>query len=222
MVLRYLHRPHRPGHVAPRGHPVPELVEVVGLRGSELVDADGVHPRCPGVGPDPLPRLVDEAPGDLERLHLGLRSVHRLLPRWGWPLGDLACPAPSLQGHYSPFVATTSRSVPVPRIGTLPLAVSAACGPPFCDQGADFAHFNWPTASGRQVLLFRASACDGLTPPLHRAPPGRHAGCLLAEGASRRARLCPGVTVRPRFRRQLFAFRCVSSGSAMFVFPSLT
>ena len=38
--------------------------------------------------------------------------------------------------------------------------------------GADFTHFDWPSVLRRQVLLFRTSACDELTPPLHRAPPG--------------------------------------------------
>src|SRR6266567_9569221 len=39
-------------------------------------------------------------------------------------------PPPSLQPHYRAFTATTGRSAPLPRIGTLPLAVSAAWGSP--------------------------------------------------------------------------------------------
>jgi len=62
----------------------------------------------------------------------------------------------------------------VPRIGTLPLAVSAARGPP--SPGQDTTR---PAISGRQVLLFHASARDELTPPLHRTPPGQHAGSPL-------------------------------------------
>jgi hypothetical protein len=131
MVLRYLHRPHRPREVAPRGHPVPQLVEVVPLIGFELGDADSVHARRPLVGPDLLPRLVDEALGDLKRLALRLGSPLRLLPRRVGLGLTLVCPAPSLQLHYRTFIATTSRTAPVPRIGTLPLAVSAAWGPPF-------------------------------------------------------------------------------------------
>ena len=118
--------------------------------------------------------------------------------------------------------APTGRSAPVPRIGTLPLAVSAACGPPSRDQGATVAHFDWPSLSGRQVLLFHASACDELTPPIHRAPPGPHAGRFLAEGAPHRARHCPGTTHRSRFRCHRCFFRCVSSGSHTFVFSSHT
>ena len=40
------------------------------------------------------------------------------------------CPAPSLRPHYRALTATTGRSAPVPRIGTLALAVFAACGSP--------------------------------------------------------------------------------------------
>ena len=53
---------------------------------------------------------------------------------------------------------------------------------PLDDQGAETTHFDWPSLSRRQVLLFHASACDELTPPLHRTPPGQPPGCLLAHG----------------------------------------
>ena len=62
------------------------------------------------------------------------------------------CPAPSLRPHYRALTATTGRSAPVPRIDTLPRAVFAACGSPSRDQKP------WPSLSGRQVLLFHASA----------------------------------------------------------------
>src|SRR5262249_52008033 len=39
-------------------------------------------------------------------------------------------PPPSLQPHYRTFTATTRRSAPLPRIGTLPLTVSPAWSPP--------------------------------------------------------------------------------------------
>ena len=39
------------------------------------------------------------------------------------------CPAPSLRPHYRALTATTGRSAPVSRIGTLALAVFAACSP---------------------------------------------------------------------------------------------
>src|SRR6266536_73045 len=131
MVLRYLHRPHRPRHVASRGHPIPQLIEVVPHIVVEPGDADGVHARRPVVGPDLLPRLKDEAFGDLKRLHFRLRSHRRLLPLRVDLRLTVVCPAPWLQPHYRAFIATTSRPAPLPRIGTLPLTVLAAWGPPF-------------------------------------------------------------------------------------------
>jgi hypothetical protein len=86
----------------------------------------------------------------------------------------------------------------VPRLGTLPLAVSAARGPPSRGQQGLFAPIAWPPLSGRQVLLFRASAHDELTPPLHRAPPGQHAGRPLAEGTHPHA-FVPGTLYLPGF-----------------------
>ncbi len=91
-----------------------------------------------------------------------------------------------------------SRPAPVPRIGTLPLAVSAARGPPSRGPGR-VTPCTWPLLSGRQVLLFRASARDELTPPLHRAPPGQHAGHPLAEGTPARRAFVPGILHFPGF-----------------------
>jgi len=87
----------------------------------------------------------------------------------------------------------------VPRLGTLPLAVSAARGPPSRGQQGTLAQLTWPLLSGRQVLLFRASARDELTPPLHRAPPGQHAGHPLAEGTHPARAFVPGAMHSPGF-----------------------
>ena len=125
------------------------------------------------------------------------------------------CPAPSLRPHYRALTATTGRSAPVPRIGTLPLAVFAACGSPSCGQK------HRPSLSGRQVLLFHASACDELTPPIHRAPSGPHTGSSPTEGPPWRA-FVPGPPTDPGFDAIVVSFRCVSSGSHMFVFSSHT
>src|ERR1700736_4013781 len=130
VILRYLHRSHRPREIRPRRHPVPQLVEIVSLFHLELGDAHSVHARRPVVGPDLLPRLEHETFGDLKRLHLGLGSHHRFLPRRVDHQLTPVCPAPWLQPHYRAFIATTSRPAPVSRIGTLPLTVSAAWGPP--------------------------------------------------------------------------------------------
>ena len=125
------------------------------------------------------------------------------------------CPAPSLRPHYRALTATTGRSAPVPRIGTLALAVSAACGSPSRGQQRR------PSLSGRQVLLFHASACDELTPPIHRAPPGPHTGSSPTEDPPQRA-FVPGPPTDPSFDAIVISFRCVSSGSHMFVFSSHT
>src|SRR5680860_1278217 len=181
MVFRYLHRPHRPGEVAPRTHPIPQAVEIVPLPLPEPVDADGVHARRSAVRSDLLPRPKDETLRNLKRLHLLLRSLRRLLLNRVGHRFDLACTAPSLQPHYRTLTATTSCPAPVPRIGTLPLAVFATWGPPSRDQRATFTHLCRPPVSRRQVLHFHASACDELTPPIHRTPPEPHTGSSLAE-----------------------------------------
>ena len=48
----------------------------------------------------------------------------------GLASGRPDCPTPSLRLHYRAFIATTSRSAPVPRIGTLRLGVSLPWRPP--------------------------------------------------------------------------------------------
>ena len=92
----------------------------------------------------------------------------------------------------------------------------------FRDQGVNNTHFDWPTASGRLVLLFRISACDELTPPLHRAPPGQHTGHRLAEGAPSRRAFVTGTMRLPAFGTIVSAFDASDSGSLTFVFSSPT
>ncbi len=96
-----------------------------------------------------------------------------------------------------------SRPAPVPRLGTLPLAVSAARGPPSRGQQSLFAPLTWPPLSGRQVLLFHASARDELTPPLHRAPPGQQATPWLRarqHGVPLSREFCDPPVLVPSFR----------------------
>ena len=215
MILRYLNGSHRPREVAPRRHPIPQLVEAVHLVGREIVDAHSVHARRCTVRSDLLPRLENETLPNLKRLQLLLRSICRLLPRTVDPKTALNCPAPPLRPHYRTLTATTSRSAPVPRIGTLALAVSAACGSPSRGQKPR------PSLSRRQVLLFHASACDELTPPIHRAPPGPHTASSPTEGPPQRA-FVPGPPTDPSFDAIVVSFRCVSNRSHMFVFSSHT
>ena len=216
MILRYLNRSHRPREIAPRRHPIPQLVEVVHLVGREIVDAHSVHARRSTVRSDLLPRLENETLPNFKRLQLLLlRSICRFLPRRVGLQTTVNCPAPSLRPHYRALTATTGRSAPVPRIGTLALAVFAACGSPSRGQKP------WPSLSGRQILLFHASACDELTPPIHRAPPGPHTASSPTEGPPRRA-FVPRPPTDPSFDAIVISFRCVSSGSHMFVFSSHT
>ena len=215
VILRYLNGSHRRREVAPRGHPIPQLVEVVHLVGREIVDAHSVHARRCTVRSDLLPRLVNETLSNFKRLQLLPRSICRLLPRTVDLQTTVNCPAPSLRPHYRALTATTSRSAPVPRIGTLALAVSAACGSPPRGQKPQ------PSLSQRQVLLFHASACDELTPPIHRTPPGPHTESSPTEDPPQRA-FVPGPPTDPSFDAIVISFRCVSSGSHMFVFSSHT
>ena len=60
-------------------------------------------------------------------------------------------------------------------------------------------HLCRPSVSRRRVPLFHASACDELTPPLHRAPPRPHAGRSLAEGTPTRRAFVPGLSPCPSF-----------------------
>ena len=66
--------------------------------------------------------------------------------------------APSVQLHYRAFVPTTSHSAPMLRIGTLVLAVLAACDFSLC--------------IGAQVLTFRTKAWLSFAPPPCRMPLG--------------------------------------------------
>jgi hypothetical protein len=67
--------------------------------------------------------------------------------------------APSLQPHYRAFVTTTGCSVPALRLGTLALAVGAACG--------------LSLNIGEQVLTFHTKAWSSFAPPPCRMPPGQ-------------------------------------------------
>jgi len=72
---------------------------------------------------------------------------------------QLPDPTPSLQPYYRAFIATTSRSVPVPHLGTL-------------------ASRFWPLEllpyhRGDWFLQFRATACIRFTPSLRRPSPAQ-------------------------------------------------
>ena len=60
-----------------------------------------------------------------------------------------------------------------------------------------------------------------LTPPIHRTPPGPHTANSPTEDPPQRA-FVPGPPTDPSFDAIVISFRCVSSGSHMFVFSSHT
>jgi hypothetical protein len=177
MIFRYPPRPApAPGHSSPSSSCPRSLNRLSLTCPANRPMPTASTPGAPLLARTFSPRLHDEALIDLKRLHLRLGPGPGLLPFRVGPGLTLVCTAPSLRPHYRTFPATTSRPAPVPRTGTLPLAARAARGPPARGQPGWLAFRSRPPLSGRQVLLFRASARDELTPPPHRAPPGQHAG----------------------------------------------
>src|SRR5664280_1085272 len=71
MRLRYFYRPHRWREVAPRRHPVPDLVQIVLQIGFEVLDGTPVHPRCTLIVLDLLPRLLTDTLNEEDRDGLG-------------------------------------------------------------------------------------------------------------------------------------------------------
>src|SRR4028119_2322035 len=109
--------PHRRREVAPRGQPVPELVEVVGEAGLELRDRLSIHSGRPLVRLHLLEGFPDFPLRDVERLRPG----HAAPPVTGWPQARA--------GHRSPFGPAPLRGLP-PYYGLLrPCASHRYAGP---------------------------------------------------------------------------------------------
>ena len=171
--------------------PIPELVEVARKVGLELRNRLSVHSSRSLVGLHTLEGFPDLPLGDRERLCL----VHGLLPLPVGPWPRLNNAAPSLQPHYRAFVATTGCSAPARRVGTLALAVAAACG---------FSLRAHHGRDGAQVLTFHTRAWSSFAPPTRRMPLGPSQAIPRAGPAGR---------VTPRFRHRLIRFRRFCSGS---------
>src|SRR5215216_1888664 len=184
--FRNTHAPHRRRKVAPRGHPIPELVEVVRKISLEARNRLPIYSSRSLVGLHTFEGFPDLPFGDVERLCL----VHGLLPSPVGPWSRLNNAAPLVQLHYRAFVPTTCCSVPVPRIGTLILTVCAACDLSLC--------------IGGQVLTFRTRAWLSFAPPTCRMPLGQASGFPRAD---------PGGRVTPRFWHRLIRFRHFIDGS---------
>ena len=119
-------------------------------------------------------------------------------------MGDLACPAPSLGPHYRAFIATTGRSAPVPRIGTLPCGV--------CHLRSSLSTTRGPTSphsTGRPYRGDRFScSMPGPATSSRHLYTGHHQGHIQAApwlGTPATARRCPGNS-SPRFRCHHWSF----------------
>jgi hypothetical protein len=209
VLLRYLNRSHRRRDVAPRGHSIPELVEVPQKVRLKRLDRLLVDTRSPLVGPDSQPCLPDQPFGNLKRLAAGFGSFtssSRDITVDRRPSQD--DPPPSLDPHY--------------RASSLPRG-----GPPLC-----------PASVLNPFTLLPLGALparnDRRPQPLHWPPQARndrftrsipeprpssrhlHAGDHL--GSTRVSpRLIPDHPSRPGFDL-IFPFRHVSGGSLSLAF----
>ena len=84
MRFRYFHRLHRRRKVTPRGHPVPDPVQIILQIGLEILDRAPVHSRRSLVSPDSQVRLPYKPLRNTERLYLRLRYAHSIPPRFPW------------------------------------------------------------------------------------------------------------------------------------------
>ena len=223
MILRYLHRPHRSGEVAPRRHPVPQLVEVVPLVGLRTARCSRRPRPAPRHSPGPFPRLVDEALSNLKRLHLRASVPPPAPPPKGWPSGDLGLPGPlapaPLQGlhrYYEPVRPCAphrySAAHGVRRLRVLPLATRGRPAPISTGRRYRDDRFSCsmpaPATSSRHLYTGHRQGNMQAAPWLKAHPPGRA--------------VVPGPPTDPGFDAIVDFSRCVSSGSHTFVFSSPT
>jgi hypothetical protein len=129
VLFRYFHRFDRWREVASRGHPIPNLEQVVPQIGLEILDGHSIDSRSSLVSLDLLPRLPDLPLGDLERLACRFQLAHATPPRTH-PVDRTnkpqmtrpLCSVPTAPSRG--FTATTGQSAGVTRDGTQSLAGS--------------------------------------------------------------------------------------------------
>ena len=80
MRFRYFHRFHRGREVAARGHPVPDLIQIVLQVGLEVLDRLPVRSRCPAVGFHLQPGIPYLLFRYLERLACRFLLAHSIPP----------------------------------------------------------------------------------------------------------------------------------------------
>ena len=193
MVLRYLDRPHRPREIAPRCHPVPQLVEVVPLLLWNSLMLTASTPGAPLLTRTFSHALYTRRLSISNDFTFGLgvsrgSSPDELASGFPWsaqPLGSSPITGPS----------SLLRAAPpqCPASVLCPLQLSPLGGLPFAGRGATGPFERPQQHRDDWILLFRTSACDELTPPLHRAPPGQQAGSPLVEGTPKQRAFVPGA-----------------------------
>src|SRR3954449_7958171 len=126
--FRYFHRFHRRRKVGSRGHPIPDLVEIVLQIGLEILIVTPSPPAAPLLAATRLYASHTSCFGISNDLVVWPDLPTRLLPEdlsgcSGEHLVD--DPAPSLPAHYRRFTTTTSRSASRRHDGTQHLPVLA-------------------------------------------------------------------------------------------------
>jgi hypothetical protein len=108
MGLLDLHRAHGRREVRSRGHPIPDLVQVVLKIRLELRDRLPVHPQCALVRLDFLPRLPDRPLRNLKRLVCCFQTSH------GQPGPFAPAPLQDLHRYYEPVRQRARRRYSIP------------------------------------------------------------------------------------------------------------
>src|SRR5260363_15472 len=128
--LRYGNSFHGGRKIAPRWHPVPQLVQIVLQALAKAFQRLLVNTGCSCVCFDPLIGLHHQLFRNGERCCL---FQNLLLLTVGFKSRPSNA-TPSLHGQYSRFLTTTGCSVPVPCIGTLILKISVFCVSPLASR----------------------------------------------------------------------------------------
>ena len=141
MRFRYFYRLHRRWKVTPRGHPVPDPVEIVLQICFEILDRASVHARRSPVGLDSQVRFPDEPLRNLKWLSLRLQLAHSIPPRIPWlperthhgrPGPFAPPPLQRALSYYAPVRMPTPRRYSTPRgfspLDALPLAALPTSG----------------------------------------------------------------------------------------------
>ena len=214
-LLRYLDRPDRRRHVAPRGHPVPDLVEVVPKVRLKHLDRLLVNPFSSPVGLDSSPCLPDQPLGNRKRLAVRFRLAHPVPP---------ASPRLTID---QARMTLPLRSSPITEPSSL-----LRVGPPLCPASV----LNPSRISRLELSLPRTTAGHNRSTGRPRARDDRfprstpeprpssrhlHAGHHLASKQAP-ARLIPGHLGKPGFDVVCRSFRHVNNGSLSLVFLAHT